>query len=186
MTGRYESLGAERFSVEQTAEGELIRIRARRQIFPMLFLPIWIVGWTIGGVFAMMTLLTDFQLFLVVWLCGWAVGWCAAAGSLVWMITGSETLRVTGGDLEIAHHVFGASRRWLYQGSQLRGLDVAGQGAFPFQFQFQIPFFRTKQGTLKFDYGARTYYAAAGLDEAEARLIVDRLAKSLPTTARNR
>jgi hypothetical protein len=37
-----------------------------------------------------------------------------------------------------------------------------------------------KSGAVRFDYGARTIYAAAGLDAAEGQMIVDRLKKRLP------
>jgi hypothetical protein len=43
MSTRYDPIAKERFSVEQTPRGELIGIRAPRQIFAMLFLPFWLV-----------------------------------------------------------------------------------------------------------------------------------------------
>jgi hypothetical protein len=118
------------------------------------------------------------------WLFAWALGWVAAAGTIAWMFTGSQTLKVVDGDLEVANHALGFSRRWLYQGSMIRHLAVAAQPGWPFRFYWQIPFVsNTRQGAIRFDYGARTYYIADGLDEAEARLIVDRLAKRLPAGA---
>ena len=186
MEAKYESLGTERFTVEYGAGGQLIRIPARRQIFVLLFLSVWLCGWTVGGFAALYALFAHFSYFLVFWLCGWALGWCLAAGTVAWMLGGSETVRVIGTDLELGQHVFGYSRRWLYQGQQIRNLSAAGQAPWPFQSQFQwnVPFFRTSRfGSVKFDYGPRTTYFAPGLDEAEARLIVDRLAKSLPSGA---
>ena len=47
-----------------------------------------------------------------------------------------------------------------------------------------LPFLiRNRTGSVRFNYGARTIYLAAGLDEAEGRLIVDRLRRFLPKTA---
>jgi hypothetical protein len=37
---------------------------------------------------------------------------------------------------------------------------------------------------VKFSYGARTIYIAPDLDETEGRMIVDRIQKALPTSAR--
>ncbi|WDF74386.1 hypothetical protein [Novosphingobium sp. KACC 22771] len=183
MTVRYQPLGKERFTVEHTFEGEQIRIKAKRQIFPMLFLPVWLVGWTAGGIAAISQLIQHFEPFLVFWLCGWAVGWLFASGTLIWMFTGTETIRVIHGDLEIAHHALGFRRAWLYQGRMIRALGVAPQPAWPFKFQWQVPFFsNTRAGAIRFDYGARTFYCAAGLDDAEARQIVEILARTLPTT----
>jgi hypothetical protein len=153
----------------------------------MLFLAIWLVMWTLGGGAAVYALVTQFQVFLLLWLCGWAAGWIAAAGTLLWMFTGSEAIRVVGSDLEISHVALGFSRSWLYQGSQIRNLAVATQPAWPFQFRWQVPFFRTaRNGSLKFNYGPRTIFAAPGLDEGEAELIVDRLSRKLPTAALTR
>jgi len=184
MAIRYQPLGKERFQIEKTFDGELIKVRARRQIFPMLFLPIWLAGWTAGGVAAITQVIQHFEPFLVFWLCGWAVGWVAVSGTLVWMFTGAETVKVVHDDLEVTHLALGFKRTWLYQGNMIRALGVAPQPGWPFRFQWQIPFFsNTRSGAIRFDYGARTYYLAAGLDEAEARRIIDILAKALPDAA---
>lgn len=181
----YEPIANPRFAIEPAEGGEQIRVKARKQIFPMLFLPIWLTGWTVGGVAANSEVIRQFQPFLVLWLCGLAVGWIAVAGTLAWMLTGSEKLRVVGSDLEVAHHALGWSRRWLYEGARVRNLRVAEQPAWPYRFQFQVPFLNiARAGSIKFDYGARTVYAASGLDDAEGRMIVDRLSKGLPPSAR--
>ena len=183
MSARYEPVGHERFTVEQSLQGEVIRIRAQRQIFAMLFLSFWLAMWTLGGMTAVYTLFTQFQIFLMFWLCGWAIGWVAAAGTLLWMFAGSETIAVRGFDIEVAHHLPGFTRRWLYQGSRVKNLSVAQQPAWPFQFRWQIPFVRVaRNGSVKFDYGPRTIFVAAGLDEGEARMIVERMARKLPAT----
>jgi hypothetical protein len=180
----YEPIAQARFSVETTPQGDQIRIKARRQIFAMLFLPVWLAGWTAGGVMAIWALVTQFQLFLVVWLCFWAVAWIMAAGTLAWMFTGSEILRTDGADLEVAQEALGLSRNWLYEGSAIRNLRVANQPAWPRNY-FQVPFLRLgRGGSVKFDYGPRTIYAAPGLDDAEGQMIVDLIAKRLPPGAR--
>jgi hypothetical protein len=180
----YEPIAKARFEVERTPDGERIRINARRQIFAMLFLPLWLTVWTFGGVAAISQLATRFEPFLVLWLCGWAVGWVAASATLVWMVTGSETLRAVGGDLEYSHHALGRSRRWLYQGARIRRLRVANQPAWASRFSFQVPFLNVgRMGSIKFDYGPRTISVAQGLDDAEGQMIIDLLRKRLPATA---
>ena len=187
MSKRYEPISKERFIVEQTQRGELIRIKAFRQVFVMLFLPFWLVLWTLGGCTAIYELFTQFQVFLLFWLFGWATGWLAAAGTLLWMFAGSETVGVVGTDIEVAHQAMGFSRRWLYQGSGIKHLSIADQPAWPFHFRWQVPFVRTpRNGSVKFDYGPRTIYIAPGLDKGEAQMIVERLARSLPGTIRDR
>lgn len=48
----YEPIAEERFAVERAGTGELIRVRAERNLFVMLFLPVWLAGWTAGGAMA--------------------------------------------------------------------------------------------------------------------------------------
>jgi hypothetical protein len=187
MSTQYEPIAKARFTVEKSPRGEVIRIKASRQVFVMLFLPLWLVGWTFGGGAAIYALFTQFQFFLLFWLCGWAVGWVAAAGILLWMFAGSETISLVGLDIEIAHCALGFSRHWLYQGSGIKHLSVANQPAWPFQFRWQVPFIRTpRNGSVKFDYGPRTIFVAPGLDEGEAQMIVEHLARRLPTTVQDR
>jgi hypothetical protein len=184
MPPRYQPVASPRFRIVRDAGGEHIRIAARRQWFALLFLPVWLTGWTIGGGAAILALFTEFQLFLLVWLIGWAAGWLFAAGTIAWMLAGAETIRVTGGDLEIAHRIAGLSRRWLYRGGEVRRLRAAEASAWPMRGGLQVPLLPPfGGGALRFDYGARTIHVAPSLDAAEARLIVDWLAARLPRTA---
>lgn len=178
----YEPIARPRYDVEPAGTGEQIRVRVTRQVWPMLFLPVWLAGWTAGGIAAITSLFVDFQPFLVFWLCGWALGWVMAVGSLAWMFGGSETIRVVGGDLEVAHHMLGFSRRWLYEGSRVRNLRLAEQPSWPVRSQLQIPFLNfARGGVVKFDYGPRTIGALQSLDEAEGRAIIERLRQRLPS-----
>ena len=186
MTARYEPLGKERYLIEQKGDGEQIRIKAQRHIFALLFLPVWLAGWTVGGIAAITQLLSHFQPFLLFWSVGWALGWMVVASTILWMAIGSETVRIVSGDLEVAQHMLGFSRRRLYEGRMIRHLAVAGQSAWPYGFSWQMPFFGNgRNGAIRFDYGARTHRLAVGLDESEARQLVERLAKRLPPAARS-
>jgi hypothetical protein len=177
----YETLPEPRFAVEQVGGSEQIRVKARKQIFVLLFLPVWLTLWTMGGVTAVHQLLETGEWFLAFWLCAWAVGWVFAALTICWMIFGFETLRVVGGDLEIAQHMLRWSRRKLYPGGQVRNLQ-ASEPPLSARFQPSFPLWGMKSGTVRFDYGARTIYAAAGLDAAEGQMIVERLNKRLPAS----
>lgn len=183
MARRYEEARAPRFIVEHGPGGERIRVPARRNLFALTFLPFWLLLWTIGGIAAIGEFARTGDSFLAVWLCGWAVGWIAAAGIVSWMIWGAELLRVSGGDLEIGESLFGWARMRRYRGDDVRGLAAHGSPFFA-QFQFALPFvMRPRSGSVKFHYGARTIYAAQGLDEAEGEMIVAHLLRQLPRTA---
>ena len=45
MATKYEPIASPRYVVESDGSGERIRIKARRQILALLFLPIWLAGW---------------------------------------------------------------------------------------------------------------------------------------------
>jgi len=179
---KYEAAGKARFEIDKD-DGQTVRIRAAKQVFPLLFLPIWLTLWTFGGIAAIHQLLTDFTPFVAVWLCGWAVGWVFAAGTIAWMMGGVETLRVVQGDLEIAMVCGPWSRRKLYQGALVRGLHPSIQTLDLSRFRVSGPFFRQVNGAIQFSYGARSVRMAAGLDETEARLVVEHLLNRLPAAA---
>jgi hypothetical protein len=185
MTSHYEPIAAPRFGVEATSDGEQIRIRPRRQLAAMIFLPIWLVVWGVGGAVAVLSIPGDISPYTAVWIGFWALGLVAAAASYAWMLVGSETIRVTGGDLEVTHAGLGLSRRWLYQGAEIRHLQVSVRPAAVSRLGGTVPFTRMdRTGSVKFDYGARTIYLAPGLEDAEGAMIVDRLATQLPASAR--
>lgn len=186
MARRYEEAKPARFVVERVDGAEQIRIPARRYWFVIAFLAFWLCGWTVGGVATVRTLLRGFDLFLLVWMGGWALGWTFAAAAIAWQLAGAEILRAANGDLEIVHRIGPLARRRLYRGVEIRDLAVAGpaaeawgrlHGAAP-------PFGRAaRTGSVRFTYGARTVHAAAGLDELEARMIVEHLRMRLPMSA---
>jgi hypothetical protein len=184
MSAQYVETQSPRFVVETIGGHEQIVVGAQRNLFLMLFLPVWLCGWTFGGVMALNTLLKSFQPFLLIWLCGWAVGEAFVIATLCWMFFGKEILRVVGTDLEIGYSILGFTRRKLFRGSAIRDLTSCDPPPLVRYNQPSLPFLTgTKTGSVKFAYGARTIYAAQGLDRPEGRLIVERLRKRLPSTA---
>lgn len=82
-----------------------IRIPAPRSLFPMLFLPVWLVGWAFGLVSA----IRDFgsgpgatQAFMAVWLTVWTAGGIGAMLTFLWMLCGQQLVR-TGGPLSFEY-----------------------------------------------------------------------------------
>jgi hypothetical protein len=177
----YVKLAQPRIYLEPTEGDKALVVPANRNIFIILFLSVWLCGWTVGGGAAVLALFTDFHMFLVIWLCAWAIGWGGAAFVLSWMLTGWQKLRVVNGDLEIETAILWLRHRALYHGQEIQGLkavpDLMGwqRGQFP-----PLPFLSRSRGTVKFNYGARTHSTGYGLDEPEAQLIVNWLGERLP------
>ncbi len=177
----YVPLGQARYVIEPTRDGEVLTIPAVRNIFVMIFLSVWLAGWTVGGIGAIGALLLTFEPFLVFWLMGWALGWLAASSTLAWLYTGKQILRFRGQDLEVCLKVFGFVWPKVYQGREIRELSVAQLDQWPMRRGPQLPFgILGGSGAVQFTYGARTRFLAPGMDQAEAARIVEWLKKRLP------
>ncbi len=112
--------------------------------------------------------------FLFVWLIGWIIGGFFVIATLLWSIAGLELIKVDGGILEIGKEIFNIKRSKKYQIDEIKHLaispnvlnDVWGLG-------HQRNFFGLSGGTVKFDYGLKTFKFGAGIDEAEGRLLIE-------------
>ena len=99
--------------------GFVLTVPKRRSVFPMLFLPLWLVGWAFGEVTALGQVLTGSSpdgssLFMLVWLTGWTLGGGWAIATLVWLIAGRERVRVEQGTLTLEHLGGPIARRRRY------------------------------------------------------------------------
>jgi hypothetical protein len=184
MAIRYEKPKGPRFTMVFENGREEVRVPARRNWLVIIFLPLWLIPWTIGGIVAMYELVTTHEPFIALWLCFWTVGWIFAAGAVAWTMAGLEFVRVLGRDLEIGYRLFRFERSKGYRGEAIGALGVAA-GSDPLRrFRPSLPFVTALRfGAVKFDYGARTVFFADGLDEAEGRMIVEWLRPRLPAGA---
>ena len=179
MAKRYEQTKPPRFHVERSAAGERIVVPARRNWFFAAIITPWLLIWTLVAL-EMVISAPDFAprgLGLLLLL----VPWLLFGPALVWQFAGKDVLRIHGGDLEIGQSLFGWTRWRCYRGSEVGNLAAAPRPPFWEQMNMEIPFLmKPRFGAVKFSYGARTFFAAPGLDEAEGRLIVEWLAQRLP------
>ncbi len=187
MAGGYVEPRRARHRAEFVDGVERLRIPYRRQWFVFLFVPFWLIMWTFGGIAAMGEMAEHPGGFLALWLCFWALGWVYAAATLVAQF-GAELVSVPNGDLDVSGGFGPLRRTWRYRGGTIRNLQSATIPDDPWGMGgmrgWQTPFWmRPRAGAVRFDYGARTLYLAAGVDEPEGREIVAWLAKRLPRTA---
>ncbi|MGH8031441.1 MAG: hypothetical protein ACREO8_03515 [Luteimonas sp.] len=171
------AVGTSRARIDSSFAGLRIAIPARRNWFVILFLLAWLGGWVMGETSAIRMLASGKGEvgFMVFWLCGWTVGGAFAIGAWLWNVAGMEYISIRNG--ELAHRFavgpVGWSREYaLAHVTRLRAVPTP-QAAFG-QRWGNNPFV-PNDGTICFDYGAKTIRMGSGLDEAEARQLVDQM-----------
>jgi hypothetical protein len=92
--------------LQELGDRLLVRFRPRRS--GVVFLGIWLTGWTFGGLSAVPAFVnadTGSRAFLLLWLSGWALGECGVAVILAWKLFGREELTVAPNVLELRRQV---------------------------------------------------------------------------------
>ncbi|PXA97788.1 hypothetical protein DMC47_12040 [Nostoc sp. 3335mG] len=164
------------------ADGERIEIPARRNWFVLIFLCIWLTGWTAGGVGALYHLIQTGELLLAVWLVAWAAGWLFASATILWQLAGCEVIAVAHGNLSLQLRAGPLACTRCFRGQEIERLRLSP--TFPFGQLMTGPLpLLGRSGVLKFDHGAGTVSFASGIDEAEAGMIRDFLLTRLPRNA---
>jgi hypothetical protein len=184
---QYETIKPPRFRKELVPGGYEYVIPPRRNFVIILFLAAWLSLWIFFGVTTIVEVTRTHEPFLIVWLLGWAAALLFVAVQILYMASGSEYVRSTGGDIEVGYRALLLHKSWRFRGSEIRSLragdapDIFGRGSFN---AWGYPLFMIKpKGAISFNFGARTIYAGAGIDRAEAELIVTDLLRSIPNAA---
>jgi hypothetical protein len=166
----FEPASKTRSRIHDGPEGLVIEIPSRLHVFTALFLTAWLGGWAVGELTAGSSLLSfDFRSpgswFMLFWLLGWTLGGAFAAFQVLWMIGGQERVTLRPDALVLKKNLSLVSR--LRVGEETSGSLLRRQA-------WQTPGPKTS-GLVAFDYGARTIRFGESIDEAEARILVDRL-----------
>lgn len=166
-----------RASWSDVAEGLEVIIPARRHVFAILFLPVWLAGWLFGEVMVIRQLLekpADGQpsLFLFVWLVMWTAFGGLALKSLLWMLCGRERVVLRPDALLVRRELFGIARAREYEIGSISNLRVSPATFNPWDGRSSWKPGGMCAGVIAFDYGARTFRFAEGIDEAEGHDIV--------------
>ena len=180
-----------RFRVETTLDGTRVVVPARRSLFLVGFLSLWLCGWAVGEVTAAGFLMSAFgsegaliaSPFLLFWLCGWTIGGAVVIGLLLWNLIGKEVVTLEHGVLTIAKQLGPVGLPKRYDLSHARDARVAPLPVRSGRRHYRgtgWPGFGAVLSGIAFDYGARTFHFGADLDEAEAKYLLDLLHPRLP------
>ena len=171
-----------RSKISDTNDGLIITIPSKSQWFATIFMIFWMGSWAVGGTTAIQSLFVDGQIqpFLLFWLGAWTVGGAAVFVGVAWAIAGSEIIRVSAATLAVSHQVLGIGITKDYDISHIERVRVSPSEQADTEPRGLVGMLGQGAGKIAFDYGAATVRFGADIDEAEARLILDRIACRLP------
>jgi hypothetical protein len=168
-------------AVISNAGGHLqIIIPSRKNLFIIVFLFTWLVGWAYGEIGVARDLIlkppsAGERAFMILWLIFWTAAGFSAFLAWIWSIAGREVVTASHDVLKIERKVFNhgyAKEYSLEQAGKFRVFANPRMSSFS-----TIEFWGLGGGTIAFDYGMRTIKFANGLDEAEANHILDEMKK---------
>ena len=157
---RRESHVSARLTSQLTPEGYQISI-ASKKIWPLLlFLPVWLAFWTVGGVLTVRSLLGPHSgppaLYVVLWLVLWAVAELGVAYAWLWNAFGKELVTVRHSDLVMKRDILGLGRSRAFSVSEISHLRTSGPfGSFLLGWAGILNYWSLTGGMIAFESGER-------------------------------
>ena len=143
----------------------------------ILFSPIWLAGWTVGGFFAIIRILSNLNLFDAFFLIFWLLAEIFVLYAWLWNVCGKEIIKSVGNRIIIKNDIFGFGFANQYQISKISKLRASGFYGFADKFNFSR--WNISGGTITFDYEGKSIRFGLLLDEEEAKEAVRILKKKL-------
>lgn len=164
--------------VERSAEEVRVDLGPPRVGCIMVFLAVWLTGWTFGGISAIRALFTTgFSLpsiFLLVWIAGWLVAETVFGGIFLYMLAGSERLTWTATEFRQRFGVFNLGWTWTYSAELLSGLRARDER-----------FSGDEAVSLTFEYGPKTVRLRSSLTGDQIDQVVAAVFESFPEYGRD-
>jgi hypothetical protein len=176
-----ESAAPMRSTVEQGPDGIIVTIPIRRPIGQVLFLIIWLAVWAwVEFNFRRLSGVSPHQAaahpdYLLFFTGAWTLGGAYAFLSILWALFGRERLAFSAGRFRLEQTLLGFGRRREFNLRQAEGWRATPERSGTRSVNFSALGYGDL-GTITFDYGAETVRCGEGLDEAEARSLIHRLA----------
>ncbi|MEI8175246.1 MAG: hypothetical protein WCG78_00055 [Candidatus Omnitrophota bacterium] len=174
-------------SVVSDVDGSLrIVIPSKKNWFAIIFLAIWLVGWTFAE-FAVPSQIMRSRAsghapdyFIFVWMIAWTIGGFFALGTWLWTLAGKEIVTLDGQYVRHRRDVFGIGKTDTYDAAQIRRLRVSAPVTAWGGRDSGMQFWGMSGGWLAFDYGAQTRHVGAGIDESEAGELLKAIGRRFP------
>ena len=192
----FEEPAKPRFTVEEKSDGLTINIPSKKRWFLVVVLSFWLCGWALGEAFVACILVggllewqpaehvngftTGILLFLLAWMGMWTAAGVFAIYAWLWNIAGRQIVTVGVDGIRIENAVPMWRRGKEYRLADVRSLRVAPEQLTMWSFMEGMRFWGIGGGPLAFNYGAKTVRFGAGLEEAEAEMILAAIARRCP------
>lgn len=152
----------------------------RRSLFVIGMLVFWVCAWGVGEVIGSTTWLKGEvppgeEGLMLAWLGVWTVSGLAALVGLQWQVMGKEIVTVQGETLTTQREGGGIGFPKEYDVQQMANLRVDPPRFSPFDVSASFQLWGIGGGVIAFESDGKTRRFGAGLDEAEAKQVVDSL-----------
>ena len=189
----------ERHSMQDNGTVLKLTIPSNKNFLVLPFLGFWLIAWLVGEVIVgglfLSNIIRQFSsssdvemfgfvgfaastLFMLAWLGGWTIAGGFAIYTFLWQLVGKEYIEVSYDRIIIKRAIFGFEPTKEYLASHIKNLRVA-----PFTILRNTiddwfrprGFWRAPSGFIAFDYGSKTFRFGDGVDEAEAKQILEKI-----------
>lgn len=181
---------ASRVTVTDGPGGLGLLIPPKRSWFIILFMGFWLCMWAIGEIMVPIQFFKGeipgvTEIFVLAWLGAWTVGGAFAIYLWLWNLMGRQIITMHGQTLTTRRDIGGYGFDKEFDLTQVRDLRVSAMGFKAWDYSASLEFLGLGGGRVAFDYGAKTYRLGAGLDEAEAKLVVGKMTDRYSSIAKS-
>jgi hypothetical protein len=151
-------------------------IPARKNWIMIIFLSFWLCGWLFGAVMVTATMFRTHNvanLFIGVWLLFWLSAGFVIMNIVAWQIFGKEIVTIGNGIISIRRTGTLFRKNKSYDLAHVTNVYAKEQPLYNRGYNNTKSLFN--RGTINFEYGLKTVRFGDGLDEAEARHIIEML-----------
>lgn len=118
-----------------------------------------------------------FDGFMTVWLLGWTIGGIFVIFMLLWGFFGHEIILIEQGDFILEKSIFGIGQKRRIPMTDLKNIRYDKVETDLFSGKTNWSLVGLGPGPIKIDYGLRTYSFGLAVDEAEANYLIEIIRK---------
>ena len=161
-----------------------LHILAKKDWGSLIFIPVWLVFWTFGGVTAMKWVIhpgpSTPRAFIALWLAGWLLGEVWAIYWWLWSGFGREIVTIREGAFSIRRDILGYGRTRSFPIGSVKSLRASGFFPSDSYWDNYLVQLKLAGGTVGIDVQGQVKKFGIQLTEPEAQEVVRELKPYLP------